>query len=1028
MNIYDRYFKWNDALWEYYTQNDNDTILLYVDEDIINEIGEENKLGDVESFIDSILLTYDERKKFKDEYKLANGPDVSSKGFVYKTYYNFVSTLLEKQSDPTNPIFSNFESDQKCPCFSILLLAVYGYGLCNKWEGFENIMRRKFGTAYKNEWNQVGGRELIDCVLSNISNNFDERILDDMLATNERFAGKIKYHLVLKPREKREIYNIMFHHYLSFTESDDFDRFITELLTYVNDKELIDKIRDINNKEYLITFFNNFDRDSFCEVKDRVTTESFSIKALYYFCKGMLGLGVRNIDKDIVGDNFTISHDEDSRCFGLYPMQVEGLGVMQKRTFKNNKLNISTNDFFIIERLGRRKWREVLMSELVEGNQYIFCFPERYNDKKIKGVLAGQKCSEVTDNISGAKGLKKFCVDSWRKVLSIGCSRSSKQAVIEFGLGIKTGRKDYFTFGLPYIQINDTNRVCDVRITYNKIDFDVDEFREVEDYREVDFDNDTRKIFYNITDVDQRTKVVIDVRYKYVDESGIREEVLCKEITLANCENVVRKSDIRTNSWGIPVETNDGGAYYQNNVVCCKGRCLSGGHEEGYSPLGQFDYVQSVDYDKFRLIHLLCCLNNERALKKEDFKNVMSYVLAMDYNSGRMVKNISYSIEGALINTLETLGYLDKNDIGDNTEYKLNSLKIVKTNLHDNNSKPLYRLYGAYSIDDLSMLDEWCEKPVLARLDEDSEWGYVMSKCLPPTVIVPESAIDDIMEVFDDVEIMDKPLAYDTIEFARGVEDFENIFLNKYTIPEGETEKYFSNPVLKNGFLYMGNYIYKKYYRRYNGKVYRIPGDMLKLYCTDKNDRPFMIKGNNRLYFTDDMGLPKMIRRSLVELNLSLPARKKAFCVDNVLYEDEPWRLFIPISCYDTSDDISNIILNKISGRCDAKKLVCREYIRSGHLKIYIYLDKSDIGEYRLFLKDQCFNTILYSQRGQNGDEVWIQKFTGDDYHKVVGDSISSIVSSYLKGDCIDYYHGETITSCPEINEKNVKLLIIDKE
>lgn len=117
------YKRWNKALLDYYfTGNDsNKEVLLYCDEEIINEIGKENELGGFSEFINS-TLDLEEVKRFEvfdsfflssfrrtvsDNRSISNGKDQIFGVFLFKkedgtkvnlSYFNFIITAIIKRT------------------------------------------------------------------------------------------------------------------------------------------------------------------------------------------------------------------------------------------------------------------------------------------------------------------------------------------------------------------------------------------------------------------------------------------------------------------------------------------------------------------------------------------------------------------------------------------------------------------------------------------------------------------------------------------------------------------------------------------------------------------------------------------------------------------------------------------------------------------------------------------------------------------------------------------------------------------
>lgn len=90
------YKKWNTALIDYFfTNSDNQEVILYCDKEVINEIGEENDLGGIYEFVNQVIKE-------------------GSKTEIYDSYFN------DRQGNSSTTINRNIKTSKGLK-FSLLL-------------------------------------------------------------------------------------------------------------------------------------------------------------------------------------------------------------------------------------------------------------------------------------------------------------------------------------------------------------------------------------------------------------------------------------------------------------------------------------------------------------------------------------------------------------------------------------------------------------------------------------------------------------------------------------------------------------------------------------------------------------------------------------------------------------------------------------------------------------------------------------------------------------------------------------------
>ena len=222
-NAYKRYDAWNRALYEYYFDNNSQDVLLYVDDDVLIEIGTNNTLitGDLkgksypEHFIYSTCIIKEDRIYF---------PKRTNDQEDYPTLYS----LILRSSK-----FSRKEGKIECLAFAVLMIYLY------QKEGRTEREIRKF--LSKKIGNEGFNFSIIDVLWRSIENN-DRRFASDLLADGAKqpYVGRLKYHLILSRKYTRAFLDVLTAHQLRWDEQQEsFSNFINhKVWKYLSNDQL----------------------------------------------------------------------------------------------------------------------------------------------------------------------------------------------------------------------------------------------------------------------------------------------------------------------------------------------------------------------------------------------------------------------------------------------------------------------------------------------------------------------------------------------------------------------------------------------------------------------------------------------------------------------------------------------------------------------------------------------------------------------------------------------------------------------
>ena len=240
------YKEWNKALIDYYFHsNDGKEVILYCDEDIINEVGSKNKIGKIEDFVDHVI---DEGKRiaiydsFFDDRTGRLSVNVNKKIRGAKGL-KFPILLYEK----------GIENNVPLTYFSFIIISILKHKLDdNKIKGFRLDGIGPNPSGY-------------DVLFSDIQKKY-KRFIARRIGKHP-YEGLIKFQVVLNRRENDELNEILYKNNLQFSEDDNYESILNRVIRYA-DGSLREKLnKSINDECYKIWFENkikSFDLDKYC--------------------------------------------------------------------------------------------------------------------------------------------------------------------------------------------------------------------------------------------------------------------------------------------------------------------------------------------------------------------------------------------------------------------------------------------------------------------------------------------------------------------------------------------------------------------------------------------------------------------------------------------------------------------------------------------------------------------------------------------------------------------------------------------
>lgn len=277
MDVFSRYFQWNEALVKYYFDSqETQSVILYIDENVLNRIGnnfqiqKDEGLSYKEDFYQSVLLTLEQQKVFLNEYRNhieeSKREKCHMKRWRSDDVFRFGALLAE------NPA-----SDISCPALSYAIFAILAYqGENNQWKNVEMVM-----TEYLPNMN-LSPQYLIQ-IFQSIGREFPQ-FNSGSNRCKHKYVGRIRYQLVLSASQRRDFGCLLARRgiYWDNTPDEGYVHFLqSKILPHVNNRDQIrDRLMESENTPYFISFLENFDPNDYTP---RGRTQAESVSLLLYF-------------------------------------------------------------------------------------------------------------------------------------------------------------------------------------------------------------------------------------------------------------------------------------------------------------------------------------------------------------------------------------------------------------------------------------------------------------------------------------------------------------------------------------------------------------------------------------------------------------------------------------------------------------------------------------------------------------------------------------------------------------------------
>ncbi|GAA4053456.1 hypothetical protein [Flavobacterium chungnamense] len=930
------YKKWNEALIDYYfNENKTEEVILYCDEEIINEIGTTKNIGLLTDFINCVLADENERFTIFDSLFIKGGRDTRLNGKI-KTNSDLKFSI----------VLYDTGIDRKIPMtfFSYIILSILKNTISVENANYKKLQTLKNPSEY-------------DSLFYSIEKAYPKFI--NRKIGKHRYEGLIKFQIVLTNDENVELEKILYKNQLEFSEYESYETIMNRVLRY-SDGKLRDKLqRSTTDECYKIWFENKLKNFKLENYVPKITDEPISIHGEFALAfvinnefSGLQLFTNVNPKEILINNGITIfpceTNSKLENGFFQTPVQIE---KVEFKEYKFEKLDInikssSLNDIVFFQKINNHLYFQTL-NPYPNTETYILVKKE---DKLLNKFKSWAK-EKIEYNEIPIDNSKNYFGETHILFISNNISESyykidkndyfkldSKFNKIQRIGGLKPigTVNTYLEIALPQFKINipefEENRL---KIIYLRKDLN-----NIEDTSCFGYLINSEIVTIFLKDPDfQFDTINIQINFNYDrDEIGSFDFLIeSSKMNPISIENDFVKLD----KWG--QETNVEPFY---NILSFKGTKAIANNNNRQKITTEDNPRNYSDY----FVHLLCAVFYKNSIKnyieKHQLKEIyLQTLLFLNSQEGINLIETNYSFNN-LLKYLIDLGFIQRKIITNtlNTKecYVLvppTFTKIEKSFTDGGNQ--IYLITGLYNRKFTFLVKKVAEENNVVIKFRKIKTTQEKEK-LPETFLLPDLILIDHNFPFDKFEsecskngldfIKEEQIniANSLLNFSASVSDFEAKFkdssdkienndtLNdlekelKSTSEENfprirvlDTKQVYKAPTY---FVEMQKNVFYKYNQTFSSK-------WLNLYIKNKRKDPVIIYRKKRsdktnfTYFSEIYlykydQFPTLLTKSLTFLNIGLPTEKKIFVCNskfNKQSKEFPFNVFLE---YNISSDV----------------------------------------------------------------------------------------------------------------------------
>lgn len=1011
------YIQWNKALWLYFFSEGTENPIIYLDENIIREIGKTSgiEVSDYDyeqDFLSKTLLNSEKVRKFLGEWRSRTGSKNDCERDLSRCVFkDLVLFLIEKElegmsSNESNSYikYSTHKKSGMIPAYFGMLCAIM-YVACKAGPNHKYI--KDFAKKYLGEkYNDKVG-ELIDYLFKKLHQDVVTFDSDRMVCGQQRHMSRIKFHTLLKPSERKDFIDFIEINNLKW-EYEQYHEFINNIfipaLNRADKRQYIDLV---TKKEY-IPYVKSILQSDLNFGKEKTETENVrqiidvvwkyelyfnfdGSSSFYISTDRTLPFGLSVVDGKFEIDNKNKNNDYIAEETNFVKYDPSEFGWDNDR-YRYNLINVAScwNELFFRKVSGDGIYYQV--SELQEGGEYIrFIGKGDKNNKIEEGWELSQK------NIS-VKDYDIYETYNYRLVKQVKRNRANNNKIDDafclYGVGswfsiyLQEGQKLYWQED----KLSNNGNPQPKEVQY--------------------IVGDDKKCYFRLPRTSESQisgkLIVLNVLNDDIESRLTNESVVC--IFEWKGDSV----RYYMNGWG-EVSKNDtmpimdGTAIRKENIEIPKQK----------TP--KTDMLIQILYD---------IADGDGCVSQTKLVSAINFVLgAFDIIPTRQNRR-------SVIYALKRLGYMMSfyNHKTSSYENQLIPSFLERSNYTLSRSRNnAYLVKGVYDRDKLEGLLGKCK-------DVGYKRPYASDETIqknPEYQILPDLILVET-EDFNNWKKIDYPISDSLVDMMSNISTFEEYFKVEdngdvyYTTEQLNTpcmikDKYGAEVLCTQND--QKQYITHKTYcdDEYNYNL--IPKHLSRAYCQYKKNMPVCIMrcdpDNNidfcTITFLSGMGKPQILDMALCDLNLGLPLIEYLFIVDQQhhKYSVIEGRSFTTHATNDNNKSLKNI-LEKLSGRVidnydDSSAILVSRNWRHINYKMQLRVDN----DYRTALVLKCGDNI---EAFSWGNKVYAKPQLSQMFKEVIsGNSINEKLSDIINNKKMDYGGEMRDFDMTVFDEKNLK-------
>lgn len=1000
MCVFDKYRAWNNALVGYYfARNESSSVILNVDDRILEEIGRmyniqlNEGISFKEDFYRTVLIPLEQQREFLQSYILnIRNYDRRNCRITWRSddVFRFGALLAEHPSD-----------DFTCPALSYAIFSILAFqgNRRNQWKNVKSVM-----SSYLD--NGKFSPEYLIQIFQSI-----ERVFPQFNSGRLRgclpYVGRIRYHLVLSATERRNFGCQLVRWGIRWDNSSDegYAHFVqSKIIPRLSRNDSIRAILlNSDNTPYFISFLEHFNPSDFSIDNNR--DESVNAYYFLYFRYeqgSQVYCGTPTYVTNAQQNEIVYIPKQNDCDFGLYPVTLRDNGSFTWAAFIVDFYHLRSQEFIFSSYSLIKNKNQYYLFVFKESCGTIWLVQTDLPEEGKPSLIVTRSSADTTsldlgqiivgsylgDDINNPftdwfDDWNVFHVQAWQ--LSREQSRDRQKLIKnqEFKLsgGIRhTHSNNFFPIAPPHIfsENNITSTQYHLRLTKRELVINGQPANSIEPNTTVKSDH---HIVFNKNFVSQNSvEYVTEIKpVGAVDYTDLGSFIIEPER-----EEHVNHEPFRYDGWGRPSDADE--QYFSENAW--HGAWINNNFPEH----SVFDYGHRESVGTFKLVELLTLYSAECEYIKQEQLNKIINEVALVEGYGTLDKETVKEIRYALMD----LGYMNRSFLDNQSIYQMNPAALVYTNkTAGHRGLRIYLVYGSYTSSQLNNIrtnnqSVRYKNPYSADVLERKPY----LKLLPDYILYLTS---DIGRCPLDLHIINQPYAYDILSNAGSMCNFERDF--PFVVMEREQGDVAQGENYPRLTKYADNYCietqdgYITHYER-EGRRYPIPHNLMKLYVRNCHNRPAFIINGHEIYKTKDMGIPFLLKKAFCEINWELPKEVYAFGLYGCLGVD-PLYCKIKRLCK-VDDDILNVISNKLSGGGNVEHVSLVDHDSHYALNLYIIkTEETEPARYELRLFNN--NKLLAFTKYVAGDRRF-KVYVNRSYYYSIGNDDSFTALSPASG------------------------------